>query len=135
VDIPHQGASAASGSQASLPAQPLLPYTNLLLMIWGALGIGLQPILGGLSAIKALKYPPQPACLPTGHSTIPPTSPAEVDAALARLDPGAWVATPAPQRAQLLQRCLRNCVSNMERLATLGVAAKGSYGLGAGEEM
>ncbi|KAL6744764.1 hypothetical protein V8C86DRAFT_3006176 [Haematococcus lacustris] len=104
--------------------------------MWNAMGLVLQPPLKLGSAILP-KPRPQPVSLPSEVLKQPSTPKPELDASLARLQAGssAWVRVDVAERASLLKTCMDNMVRHAEDFARLGVAAKGSYGSGLGEEM
>lgn len=72
-----------------------------------------------------------------GFEPIPPTSEADLDAAISALQTKApeWAATPPAGRAALLRACLPTVLAVAEEAAAAATAAKGSYGQGIGEEL
>jgi hypothetical protein len=103
-------------------------------MVWGVVGAVLNPALSTLSHLP-LKYKPQPVVMPKGVPAQPETSRADIDAALERLQPVAWVARTPASRAALTEQCMWRLIHVSKKMAELAVQAKGSYGQGLGEEL
>ena len=106
--------------------------------MWNTVGNVLQPILGAASvALRPIQAPVKPVQLPHKVTPTLPTSLDDINAAVQRLElkKTAWVALPASARADLLEECLQNALTEAPALVATSVQTKGSYGSGLGEEM
>jgi hypothetical protein len=102
-------------------------------------GVGLQPILRTLNAMipRVARTRPRPARLPRPPPPQPETSPAELEAIVARVDASKaqWTRVPARERGRLLKACTDNFIRMAREFAEAGAAAKGAYEGGLGDEM
>ncbi|GFR42934.1 hypothetical protein Agub_g3832, partial [Astrephomene gubernaculifera] len=102
---------------------------------WTIAGKILQPVFGTLDRFVP-SAPPKPIQLPRRVTPMPPTPPLFIEAIIERLDARkeAWIKMPCSERADLLRECMTCMMKVEEELARVSTRAKGSYGVGIGEE-